>query len=78
LSQRVTILRLRSRLGLMWRNSLFVEYRTSVASDFDDGNQCFEETKLILLLQGYMGSTSLKTTPSRASQVRKREWSLRK
>jgi hypothetical protein len=78
LSQWVTVLRLRSRLGLMWRNSLFVEYRTSIASDFDDDNQCFEETKLILLLRGYMGSASLKTTPSRASQVRKREWSLRK
>jgi hypothetical protein len=58
----VAIMRLRSRLWLTWRNSLFVEYGVSVASDFDDGDQCFGETKLILLLWGYMGSASLKTS----------------
>jgi hypothetical protein len=51
-------MRLHSWLWLMWRNSLFVEYGASVASDFDDGDQCFDEMKLILLLWGYMGSAS--------------------
>jgi hypothetical protein len=41
---------LSSPLWLTSRNSLFVEYEASVASDFDDGDQCFGETKLILLL----------------------------
>jgi hypothetical protein len=52
----------RSRLWLTWHNNLFVKYGASITSNFDDGDQCFGETKLILLLQGYMGSTSLKTS----------------
>jgi hypothetical protein len=44
---KVAIMRLRSWLWLMWHNSLFVEYVASVASDFDDGDQCFGEMKLI-------------------------------
>jgi hypothetical protein len=40
----------------------FVEYGASVASDFEDGDQCFGELKLILVLQSYAGSTSLKTS----------------
>jgi hypothetical protein len=52
LSQRtkVAIMRLRLRLWLTWCNSLFVEYGASVASNFDDDDQCFGEMKLILLL----------------------------
>jgi hypothetical protein len=52
---------LHSWLWLMWRNSLFVEYGASIASDFNNDDQCFGETKLILLLRGYMGPASLKT-----------------
>jgi hypothetical protein len=64
LSQRikVTIMRLHSRLWLTWRNNLFVEYGASVASDFDDDDHCFWGMKLILLLLGYMGSASIKTS----------------
>jgi hypothetical protein len=62
---KVAIMCLRSWLWLTWRNSLFVEYGASVASDFDDGDRCFGETKLILLLRGYMGSASLKTSHPR-------------
>jgi hypothetical protein len=47
---KVVIMHLSSPLWLTSRNSLFVEYEASVASDFDDGDQCFGETKLILLL----------------------------
>jgi hypothetical protein len=67
LSQRmkVAILHLRSRLWITWHNSLFVEYGASVASDFDDGDQYFRETKIILLLWGYMCSASLITSRPR-------------
>jgi hypothetical protein len=56
---------LHSRLWLTWHNSLFVEYGASVASDFDDDDQYFGKTKLILLLWGYMGSALLKTSHPR-------------
>jgi hypothetical protein len=59
---KVAIMHLRSRLWLTWHNSLFVKYGASIASDFNDGDQCFRETNLTLLLQGYMGSVSLKTS----------------
>jgi hypothetical protein len=59
---KVAIMCLCSQLWLTWRNILFVEYEASIASDFDDGDQCFGGMKLILLLRGYMGSASLKTS----------------
>jgi hypothetical protein len=59
---KVEIMRLHSWLCLTWHNSLFVEYGASVASDFDAGDQCFGETKLILLLRSYMGSASLNSS----------------
>jgi hypothetical protein len=59
---KVAIMHLHSWLRLTWSNSLFVEYGASVASNFDDGYQCFVGMKLILFLRGYMGSASLKTT----------------
>jgi hypothetical protein len=62
---RVAIMRLCSRLWLTWTNRLFVEYGASVTSDCDDGDQCFGGTKLILLLRGYLGSASLKTSHQR-------------
>jgi hypothetical protein len=62
LRTKVAIMHLHSRLWLTWRNSLFVEYGASIASNFDKGDQCFGETKVILLLWGYMGSASLKTS----------------
>jgi hypothetical protein len=41
----------------------FVEYGASVPSDFDDVIPMFwGERKLVLLLQGYMSSASLKTS----------------
>jgi hypothetical protein len=67
LSQRTTvaIMCLRSRLWLTWRNNRFVKYGASVASDFNNGDQCFGGMKLILLLRGYIGSASLKTSHPR-------------
>jgi hypothetical protein len=59
---KVAIVRLRSRLWLTWHNNFFVEYGASVDRDFNDDYQCFGGTKLILLIRGYMSSTSLKTS----------------
>jgi hypothetical protein len=56
---------LRSWLWLTWHDNLFVEYEASISSDFDDGDQCFGGTKLILLLRGCMGSALLKTSHPR-------------
>jgi hypothetical protein len=62
---KVVIMHLCSRLWLTQRNNLFVEYGASFASDFDDSGQCFGGMRLILLLRGYMGSISLKTSHPR-------------
>jgi hypothetical protein len=75
---KVVIISLRSRLWLTWRNSLSVEYGASIASDFNDGYQCFGEIKLILLLWGYMGSASLKTSHPRRLSQRGKEYRPKK
>jgi hypothetical protein len=43
----------------------FVECRGSAASDFDGGDRHFGGGKLLLLLWGYKGSASLKTSHAR-------------
>jgi hypothetical protein len=43
----------------------FVECEASVATDFDGGGRCFGGRKFILLLRGYKGSASIKTSRPR-------------
>jgi hypothetical protein len=57
LSQRtnVPIMCLHSQLWLTWRNILFIEYGASVASDFDDGDQCFGGNEAYIIASGLHG-----------------------